>query len=310
MHRWIRTFSCLVFLVFFHTCAVHAQELSRVEGHGVTVLCEQPLASAAREVITLYSPLKAELEATFLWEIDFKPIVVLIGQRGAFQQMSGHRSFVAYAIPQKELIVVDYTRMNENPFTLEMTIKHELCHLLLHRYMGKTDMPKWLDEGIAQWISEGIPEIITHGRPSMLTHAAFADRLPKLESIAHSFPQDVQGLTLAYEQSRSIVEFIVENYGKNGILNILETMRKGAGYREAILISLMISYPELEKRWQQDQQSLMAVLSYFAVNLYTIIFVLAALLTFLIYIRSAIRKRRLREEPEDEDLPPIDPSAL
>lgn len=307
MSRWIRSFLCFIFIIFFSAQAVHAQQLSRIESHEVTVLCEKTLVPAAREVITLYSALKAELEATFLWDIDFKPVVVLIGQRGIFQQMSGHRSFVAYAIPQKELIVVDFTRMNEDPFTLEVTLKHELCHLLLHRRMEKTDLPKWLDEGVAQWISEGIPEIITTGRPSMLTQAAFAGRLPALESLAYSFPRDEQGLALAYEQSRSIVEFIIDNYGKNGILNILETMRTGAGYRDAILLSLVISYPELEKRWQEDQQSLMAVLSYFAVNLYTIIFVMAALLTFWIYIRLTIRKRRLREEPEDEDHNPLAP---
>ncbi len=309
LYRFITFFWCLILSVSLSAHPGHAQDLSRIEGRDVAVLCESTLVPAAREVIAHYSTLKEELEATFLWEVDFRPVVVLIGQRGAFQQMSGHRSFVAYAVPNKRLIVVDYTRMNEAPFTLEVTLKHELCHLLLHRYMEKTELPKWLDEGIAQWISGGIPEIVTPRRPSMITQAAFAGNLPPLESLVRSFPMDDQRLALAYEQSRSMVEYIIDNYGKNGILNILETMRQGEGYREAILFSLAIPYPELENRWRQDQQSFTAILSYFVLNLYTIIFVMAALLTFFIYIRLLIRKKRLREEAEDEELTPQGPWA-
>lgn len=284
--------------------SAHARELARVETPDAAVICDQSLVPAAKQVITMYSALKDELEATFLWEIDFKPVIVLLGERQEFQQMAGHRSYVAYALPQKKLIVIDYSRMHEKPFALDVTLKHELCHLLLHRHI-ENGLPKWLDEGVAQWISDGISEIVSPRNESLLTQAALSGSLLRLENISGSFPGDERRLILAYEQSRSIVDYIIENYGKNGLLNILESMRKGTDHQDAIGLTLMISYSELERRWQEDQQSMTAVLAYFATNLYTIIFILAALITFLIYIRLLIRKRRLQDEPgEDEELPP------
>jgi hypothetical protein len=293
----------LFLLVFLSLPALpcHALEMSRIEGRDAVVLCDPRLVPAARDILGLYAVTKKGLEATFFWQIDFRPMIVLVGERGVFQDMAGNQSFVAYAIPEKQVIVIDHTRMDEHPFTLEITLKHELCHLLLHRRMENTDMPKWLDEGIAQWISEGIPELVTTPRESQLTSAALSGSLLSLESISRSFPQDEGRLALAYEESRSMVEYIIKNYGRNGVLNILEALRKGASLNDAVQVSLMATLPDLEKAWQKEQLGLTALLAYLAVHLYTILFVLAAVLTFWAWVRARLRKRRMKDEPEDTD---------
>ncbi len=140
--------------------------------------------------------------------------------------MAGHRSYVAFAVPEKFVIVIDDTRMGMKPFSREATIKHELCHLILHRYVNDRRLPKWLDEGVAQWISDGMPDIVNPSRGSMLVQAAMTNGFLSLRSIRDEFPADDPELGLAYEQSRAIVEHIIANYGKNGILNILEALRK------------------------------------------------------------------------------------
>jgi hypothetical protein len=298
-------------LVFFTLAALpgHALELSRLEGRDAVVLCAPRLVPEARKVMALYAVIKKGLEITFRWKVDFRPAIVLVGDHGAFLDMAGSPSFVAYAIPEKLAIVIDLTRMSGNPFTTEITLKHELCHLLLHRRMGNTDMPKWLDEGIAQWISEGIPELAATPGESLLTSAALSGSLLSLESLDRSFPRDGGRLALAYEESRSVVEYIVKNYGRDGILNLLESLRKGATLDDAVQVALMVTLPELEKSWQKEQLGLTALLAYLAVHLYTILFALAAVLTFWAYLRSLVRKRRMKDEPEDGDDPaPMGPS--
>lgn len=282
----------------------HALELSKIEGRDAVVLCDPRLAPEARDVLSLYSAVKNGLEATFHWGVDFRPMIVLVGDRRAFQDMAGNAAFVAYAIPDKLVVVIDRTRMNERPFSLEITLKHELCHLLLHRRMGSADMPRWLEEGVAQWISEGIPELAATPRESLLAGAALSGTLLSLESLRSFFPQEEGRLALAYEESRSIVEFIIRDYGKNGVLNILEAMRKGATLEDAVEVSLMVTLPGLEKKWQKEQLGPAALLAFFAVHLYTIIFVLAAVLTFWAWIRLVVRKRRMRDEPDEEEAPP------
>lgn len=305
MDRIKRTFMTLLMLFFVIAAPGRAEELIKTENRDVVVLSGNSLRFAAAEIVRIYPRVKTELESTFMWPIDFKPVIVLVGEKRSFEQMAGNRSFVAYAIPGKQAIAIDYSRMNVKPFTLEVTLKHELTHLLLHRHITETVLPAWLDEGVAQWISEGVPDLVLPGKESLLSQAAFSGRLLPLDTLTHSFPQDGQGLALAYEESRSVVDYIIQNYGKNGVLNILESMRRGTGYKEAIEMALMIPLPELEQRWREDQRSLTTLLAYLAANLDTILFIGAALLTFWAYVRYLIRKRRLASEEEDgEDVPP------
>ncbi len=294
--------SIIIFISVFTTPSFPL-DLLRIESKDAIVLFHPALTTSANDIIRMYPRVKAQLEATFLWEIDFKPVIALIGQSDLFQQMAGHRAFVAFALPEKQVIVIDDTRMGQKPFSREAILKHELCHLLLHRYVEDKRLPKWLDEGVAQWISDGIPDIMNPGRESVLTQAAMSNRFLSLNSIRESFPLDELGLGLAYEQSRSIVDHVITNYGKNGILNILEVLRKGSDINNAVQISLMISVEELEKQWQEDQKGLHYILSYAAMHLYTILFLLAALLTFMAYIRYLIRKKKMQEEPDDTDSP-------
>jgi hypothetical protein len=285
----------------------HALDLYKVEGRDAVLLCDPGLVPEGRQVLSQYSAVKKGLEAAFRWEVDFRPVIVLVGDRRAFQDMAGNSAYVAYAIPDRQVMVIDRTRMSERPFTLEITLKHELCHLLLHRYMGGTDIPRWLDEGVAQWISEGIPELAATPRESLLTGAALTGSLLSLESLSRSFPQDEGRLALAYEESRSVVEYITKNYGRNGVLNLLEALRKGATLEDAVEVTLLTTLPGLEKRWQKEQLGFMALLAYLSIHLYTIIFVLAGLLTFWAWVRLMLRKRRMRREPDEEeegDLPP------
>lgn len=275
-----------------------------MEGPGIRVLYSEPfLESQAREVIARYPSLKKSLEAAFLWEMDFEPQVLLVGDRGVFAMMAGHEDFVAYALTEKRLVVIDSTRTGARPFTLEMTLKHELCHLLLHRYITGVPLPRWLEEGVCQWISEGIPEVVLNRRATALPSAALSGTLMPLEAISSSFPRDSRGLALAYEQSRSVVEYIIDSHGIQGLLNILVSMKNGIPVRDAIQMALMVTPEELEAAWHADLRSVPVLLALLAGNLYTLLFVLAAMLTILGYLRFLRKRRRWRleqEEPEEQ----------
>lgn len=281
-----------------------AAETRVMEGPDIRVLYSEPfLEPSAREVMARYPFLKESLESIFLWDMDFSPQVLLVGDHGTFVMMAGHEDFVAYALPQKRLVVIDSTRMGARPFTLEMTLKHELCHLLLNHHVTEVHLPRWLEEGICQWVSEGIPEVVLDRRASALPYAAISGTLLPLEAISGSFPRDSRGLALAYEQSRSVVEYIIDSYGTHGVLNILESMKNGIPARDAIRMALLVTPEELEAEWQSDLRSLPVLLALLAGNLYTLLFVLAAVLTVLGYLRFLRRRKRYRleqEEPEEQ----------
>ena len=217
-----------------------------------------------------------------------------------FAEMSGSPLIVAYAVPEKMLIVIDFSRMNTEPFTLAATLEHELCHLLLHRCIHSDQLPRWLDEGVSQWASGGLAEIVTGGKKSALGWASLSGGFIPFNALSSEFPQDERSLTLAYEESRSVVEYIVSSFGKRDLLNILDAMKKGRDVNDAVAMSLGMSLGELEKKWQESQRSWTAVISVLVANLYTILFAFGALLTLAVYIRLVIRKRRLSDEEEEE----------
>jgi hypothetical protein len=298
-----QSISMFILLFMLITCSpLWSRQLAVLESNMVSVYYDEPLSSAAREVAHVYPRVRAELEAT-MWRVDFRPTVLLVSDRETFSWMAGSSLFVAYALPEKMLIVIDYSRMNTEPFSLVPTLKHELCHLFLHRSIQKSHLPRWLDEGVCQWASGGFAELITGRRQSALSWAALSGRFIMLDALVRNFPEDEQSLALAYEESRSLVEYIVATFGRNGILNILEAMKNGQGGNDAISMSLGITLEELEKRWQESQRSWTIIISYLVVNLYTILFVCAALLTIAIYIRVLIRKKRFKDEEDDSPVP-------
>ncbi len=300
MNRYLQALILSGFLSIMPPFPVHARNISAIETEVATVLFDKTLEPVAQEVLILYPAIRRELEDILYWDVDFRPSIVLVGRHDHFLQMSGHSSYVAYAVPEKFLIVIDYSRMNTRPFTLRTTLKHELCHLLLHRHITRVHLPKWLDEGIAQWVSGGIAEIATERDGSARRWAALTGRSIRLEALSYHFPQDERDLTLAYDQSREVIEYIIKTYGINGVLNILEAMRTGAGANEAISMSLMMSVDELERQWLKDRQSWERAFSYLAANTYTVIFILAALITTGVYLRAVIRKKRYRDQETDE----------
>ena len=279
----------------------HGEQFNMLAGNGVSVLFEEPLKNAAEEVVNIYPGLIAELEKTLKWKLDYRPRIILIKDRKTFQKMARSELVVAYAVPRRGLIAIDYSRMNNTPFTLRITLKHELCHLLLHRHIQEGRLPKWLDEGVAQWVSDGFGEIIMDRSKSFLTRAALTGNYIPVSDLAVRFPENKQGLLLAYDESKSLIEYIVSEFGKGSILAILENLKDGYEINLAIEKSISISFYELEKQWRARLSKRLTWLIYLSNNLYLILFFLAAVLTIAGFIRLLKKKIDYKDDDDDDD---------
>ena len=276
---------------------VHAGQLVTLNTNDASIFYEQPLSGPAHEIAGLFPSVRKELEISLGFPVDFRPAIILVSNEAAFEQIVGNRLIVAYAVPDKMLMVIDYPRSSKDPLSTRTILKHELCHLLLHRHIRS--LPRWLDEGVSQWVSGGFAELFSEKRESYLRWATISGGLISLNAMALRFPQDEPGLVLAYEESRSIVDYIVFRYGKNGITNILTALKNGKPAPDAIMISLGTPLPELEKDWRQSIRTWATGLIFIMGNIYSIIFFLAALGTVAGYVRYRIRRKRFIEEEEE-----------
>jgi hypothetical protein len=271
-----------------------------IEAEEVIIHFPETLRNAAERLAAVYPRLKAELETTLQWKLDSKPTIFLTKDSKAFQKIVGSSVIAAYALPRRNLIVIDYSKMRIPPFSMEATVKHELCHLLLHYHIRGGLLPKWLDEGVAQWVSDGIAEIIIDRKRSVLSEAVLTKRTIPIRFLADSFPDDKELLVLAYEESKSFVEYIRDNYGAGGILNILNALKDGYTINEAVPKALSISFIELEQKWLNYIKRRGGWFRYLSRNLYEILFLFAALVTILGFIKYLLKKRAYREEWEDD----------
>jgi len=297
--KYLQAIICLAALLLQQT-PVAAQPLT-ISTKDIVVVYEAPLDSTAADVVRIYPQLKQALQEFFGWGLDIRPQVVLVNNTRSFQQMTRSNLFVAFAVPEKQLIVIDYSSMNTHPFTLSVTLKHELCHLMLHRHIARHNLPKWLDEGVCQWVSDGIGEIFVNQGWSGLDSAVMAGRIIPLKKLAEYFPRDGASLILAYEQSKSLINYVDRQYGYNAIMAILELLKNGETVETALLSSLAISHQQLEKEWLDHLESTPRWLVFLASHLYAIIFFLAAMLTFFGYMRHRRRRKKIYAAWEEEE---------
>jgi hypothetical protein len=279
---------------------LYGQERVLLRGDQVTILYEEPWKEAAQEVADAYPIARRDVEQKLRWAATFSPKVVLVRDSKVFQEMVGSALFAAYAVPESNLIVIDQSRMSVRPFTIGVTLKHELCHLLLHDELKGKDIPKWLEEGVCAWVSQGIAEIMMEQKRSLLNEALLAGRVIPLRALSRGFPRDRESLALAYEESTSIVSYMVETHRLEGLLETLRWVQEGHPWEEAVQGALGIPFDELERSWAESLKKRLTWFTYLINNLYEILFFLAAVLAICGAWR-ALRKKRAYMKSEEEE---------
>ena len=129
-------------------------------------------------------------------------------------------------------------------------IAHELGHLVVHQavFGPYGDLPTWLDEGLAL-DAEGE---LRSDLQSRLNEAISEDTLFSVRSIASSFPTDPEEAALCYAESYSLVQFLIDNYGSDKILALLDLFKEGSTYDEALIQVHGFDMDGLNTLWRES----------------------------------------------------------
>ena len=299
MPKYIKLFTVTLYIFLY--LPLFAAQPSVLETEGVIVVYDEALKSAARQVAAVYPAIKQDLEKTFQWSLEFRPTVILVKDSQHFRQIAGTPHIVAFAAPRENVMVIDYSKMHTTPFTLESTLKHELCHLLLHHYIDGEKLPKWLDEGVSQWASDGIAEVIMDYKRAILPQAIVSGRYFPMRALHDRFPREKQALHLAYAQSKSFVDYISREYGRDQVLLLLQKLNQGLDIEPAIEETFTIAFGELERKWIEQVRNKKIWLTFLVTHIYEIIFFLAAVMLIIGFIRFVIKRKAYKDAWEDEE---------
>ena len=239
-----------------------------------------------------------EVSSLFQRTLD-EPIDVFVTDEDKFYDLTGNLMIVAFAEPTKRRIVLNLSRM-KGPETLQRTLKHELCHLYVHRVSGGR-VPRWLNEGFCQYVSAGLSELLSsHAYEDLLKASGRGGLLP-IRSLDR-FPEDDSLMVLAYEESRSFVEFLVKRKGIRTVLQLFEVLKKGKPLDSGVKSLYGISLDELQHQWEASLRRASLFVRFLGEHIYEILFFLGAFLTVAGFCRFIYRKRRVFKDEEEEDV--------
>jgi hypothetical protein len=290
-----------LFLLLLGTAppSVSASSRGVLERPGLTIAFDESLRTVAEQAARMYPGIVQELEDRLHLTAPSSPMLVLVKEHTLFQQMVMEQiPVIAFAVPEKNLMVVDCSKTSRDPFAMDKTMKHELTHLMVHHHISGQHIPNWLDEGLAQWASEGAGELAAARKRPL-----HPDRLIRMRALAIRFPSEWENHLLAYEQSESFVVFIIRRHGLDGILKVLDLLKTDEEWETAVEKGLNVSFDELEEAWidrlRKEKGWFLLVSEY----LYEILFFLAALASAYGFLKAYLRKRDYLRGKEGEDPP-------
>jgi len=130
---------------------------------------------------------------------------------------------------------------------------HELAHLVVHQvtFSPYERLPVWLDEGLAMH-SEGE---LDPALRSYLEKAISEDELISVRSLCSPFSAYSEKARLSYAQSYSLVEYLLDNYGQDKMLDLLTLLKQGNTYDEALMAVYGFDIDGLDARWRASLAS-------------------------------------------------------
>ena len=128
------------------------------------------------------------------------------------------------------------------------TISHELTHVLVHRATKGTPLsvPLWLNEGLAEF--GNIDQGISYDR--YLEWAIDTNRTTPFESLT-VFPGDPNLTLVAYGQSRSLIEFMIEKWGREKMAELMSGFNSGMPFEAALTAAYGVGTRDLDEMWRE-----------------------------------------------------------
>ncbi len=126
--------------------------------------------------------------------------------------------------------------------------RHELAHIALHDAIGRTNVPRWFNEGFAIYASK---EAET-ARLQTLWTATLADRLIPLDRLTRSFPADARAASVAYAQAADLIRYFLRSDEAHRFESLIQRLARGQEFSQALSDAYATDLFSLEKQWRED----------------------------------------------------------
>lgn len=130
-------------------------------------------------------------------------------------------------------------------------LAHELAHMVTHQLTFSpygANLPTWLDEGLAMYVEGELDASMG----SYLKKAVDKQKLISVRSLSSPFSAKSEEAYLSYAESQSIIEFLLRNYGKDKMFNLLSLLKEGHTIDEALTKIYGFDMDGLDLKWRES----------------------------------------------------------
>jgi hypothetical protein len=274
----------------------------RHEAAGARVYFPAGAEAVARHVTDRHAAFTARLRRDWLLEVPPLVTVLLCPDRECMNQALATRLpdwYLAVAVSPRNVIIVGLSQTTRRgTMAFDGTYLHELVHLA-DKYAPKgiyPDLARWFDEGLAMniagtWDLDDAWNLNTSTPPGPL----FA-----LSELHHRFPAGRGAAQTAYWQSFHAVGYFLEEYGREALKLLLDSLQEGESFSAAFYDATGTPLDRFEEEWLASQQDWLRWLLRWttAGSLWV---GMSALFVLVIWLHTR-RRRALQRRLEWEDL--------
>ena len=130
---------------------------------------------------------------------------------------------------------------------VEELVIHELSHLVFDEAVANpySYPPRWLNEGLAKYLSTGY----SNGDRAQVQGAAGAGTIIPLDGLGGRFPTRPGRFGLAYAESVAAVDFFVETYGEEQLVELITSFADGIGIDAAFEAATGSDFRAFDDAW-------------------------------------------------------------
>ena len=125
-------------------------------------------------------------------------------------------------------------------------LPHEMGHIIFREFVGyNKKLPLWIDEGVACMQEEG-----SYKRLKAMQSFAKQNKYLKISELSNINNYKLNDMDLFYSQSASIIDFLLNRFGRNKFVDFCRQLRDKENWEEALKTTYGFgSLEELEKDW-------------------------------------------------------------
>lgn len=215
---------------------------------------EQPEHLAGFDFRNALLQARSEVGSDFAYWPKYK-IVVLIYSAQTFRTLRAETpDWVAGQFDGKIRVPLPNGQMDVD--TVKQILFHEYTHALVHD-LALNKCPIWFNEGLAEY------EGAKHGprRLDQLIAAAKKGQLLAWSQLEEQFSTTLpaDSVALGYQESRSVVQYVVDRYGFWRIRRVLKALADGAVLQDALSQEFHLKVDRLEANWREWLPQLLSV---------------------------------------------------